>query len=1320
MKNKILHTLLIALFCLPKLLTAQCDLPQAFTGNTGSNMTVMLTEPFLNSLNASDRAAYIVAKDPNGLIVGSEPVGLVTQTTIAIWGDDASTGEVDGAAANAAISFQLVDGESLYDLEMPIPVSFVANSFVAQPSAGSVALNCAPAVSGCTDASAVNYNSEATEDDGSCYVYCSDEWRPKYTGNTGSNMTMMLTDAFVSSLNIQSEGAYLVAITPGGLTVGSTDVSTTQTSLAVWGDDTFTPALDGAAEGESIKVNLIDGSDVYDLGYSFGFVTQSIVAVSEEVSATLICKTEGPLGCTNSEACNYDSDANTDDGNCTYAETYYNCSDACLLDADNDGVCDELEVSGCDNSEACNYNDKATDSDGSCILPEGCELCADGAVVDSDADNDGVCDADEVAGCQDESACNYNENATDSAECIFSTDLDVCATCSGQTDGTGTTVDNDADDDGVCNADELQGCTDISRCNYNQDATDDDGSCLPELDGVCEVCSGDTDGSGTILDKDADDDGVCDADEIGGCQDDTACNYNENATESGDCDYAIDLDACASCSGEQNGTGTIVDNDLDDDGVCDADELVGCMDDIRCNYNELATDNEGCLPVLDGVCETCSGETDGTGLTIDNDSDDDGVCDADEVMGCDEANAFNYSSVATENDGSCYPVIEGCINDDTAFNYSASTGDLQTDVNTDDGSCHPVVLGCTDSFAKNFNDYDDDEESNPLTGDPFVDVNTDDGSCVAYILGCTNVNSCNYQPNAVHNISYCDFPPVYYFCDTLEFTELVYEYEISCVNDEDGDGVCDENEIEGCTSSVFACNYNTEATDEVACVFPDTHYDCLDNCINDSDSDGVCDELELPGCTDNLACNYDVNATDNDGLCTYSEENYDCTGSCLSDQDGDGVCDVFEVVGCTFEWAENYVSEATDDDGSCSLKGCTNSNYVEYDANATEDDGSYCAQLIVYGCNLADACNFDGTANTPDGSCLFPDFDYVDCDGICLNGQDVNGQCIEIVVEGCMDEFACNYVDGANTDTNPTSCIYKTAYLDCSGLCYFDEDNDSVCDQQEIIGCIEEDACNYDPTSTQAGLCVYPVETYFDCNNRCLNDADDDGICDQFDEESCKDELALNYSPIASDTNNDLCVYPSGCMESDAANYDAAALIDDGSCILELVGCTDNNYLEYNTVANINDQDQCLTSVTQGCMDPSANNYNSQANINNYVCTYDVVVGCMDNTYLEYNPQATEDSNLTLCKNQIVFGCTNSSYLEYNASANIDNGTCQSVDYKGCLDEAYQEYDVSYTINDQSACITPHIYGCTNSFSVGNSYNSDATIDDGSCILIGC
>ncbi len=49
---------------------------------------------------------------------------------------------------------------------------------------------------------------------------------------------------------------------------------------------------------------------------------------------------------------------------------------------------------------------------------------------------------------------------TDNSLCVFPTG---CQTCSGETDGSGTTVDNDADQDGVCDHDEiLTGCTDAS------------------------------------------------------------------------------------------------------------------------------------------------------------------------------------------------------------------------------------------------------------------------------------------------------------------------------------------------------------------------------------------------------------------------------------------------------------------------------------------------------------------------------------------------------------------------------------------------------------------------------------------------------------------------------------------------------------------------------------------------------------------------------------------------------------------------------------------------------------------------------------------
>jgi hypothetical protein len=89
---------------------------------------------------------------------------------------------------------------------------------------------------------------------------------------------------------------------------------------------------------------------------------------------------------------------------------------------------------------------------------------------------------------------------------------------------------------------------------------------------------------------------------------------------------------CATCSGAQDGTGILFDNDIDGDGVCNEDEVVGCQDELACDFNSLATDSASCLyPV---GCESCSGAQDGTGIIVDNDSDVDGVCNADEVIGC--------------------------------------------------------------------------------------------------------------------------------------------------------------------------------------------------------------------------------------------------------------------------------------------------------------------------------------------------------------------------------------------------------------------------------------------------------------------------------------------------------------------------------------------------------------------------------------------------------------------------------------------------------------------------------------------------------------
>ena len=41
----------------------------------------------------------------------------------------------------------------------------------------------------------------------------------------------------------------------------------------------------------------------------------------------------------------------------------------------------------------------------------------------------------------------------------------------------------------------------------------------------------------------------------------------------------------------------------------------------------------------------------------------------------------------------------------------------------------------------------------------------------------------------------------------------------------------------------------------------------MDACINDIDGDGICDELEIEGCTEITACNYNPYVTEDDGSC---------------------------------------------------------------------------------------------------------------------------------------------------------------------------------------------------------------------------------------------------------------------------------------------------------------------------------------------------------------------------------------------------------------------------------------------------------------------
>lgn len=74
----------------------------------------------------------------------------------------------------------------------------------------------------------------------------------------------------------------------------------------------------------------------------------------------------------------------------------------------------------------------------------------------------------------------------------------------------------------------------------------------------------------------------------------------------------------------------------------------------------------------------------------------------------------------------------------------------------------------------------------------------------------------------------------------------------------------------GCMDPV-ACNYSDAVTeDNGSCTYPEENYDCTGGCMNDQDGDGVCDENEVPGCMDATAFNYNEEATDDNGSCQYA------------------------------------------------------------------------------------------------------------------------------------------------------------------------------------------------------------------------------------------------------------------------------------------------------------------------------------------------------------------------------------------------------------------------------------------------------------------
>ena len=488
------------------------------------------------------------------------------------------------------------------------------------------------------------------------------------------------------------------------------------------------------------------------------------------------------------------------------------------------------------------------------------------------------------------------------------------------------------------------------------------------------------------------------------------------------------------------------------------------------------------------------------------------------IYGCMDATMFNYNSAATIDDGSCVAIVNGCI-DASADNFNGGA-------NTDDGTCY--WLGCTqgplavwsDPFAgdANFN-------ASGVAGSINFDSNAtvDDGSCTPAIYGCTIPGNFNFNPSA--NLAgsllsdgtpcgsaNCMCIPLIYGCtDPNADIPPTFVDEMTDINTEDGSCT-----YSGCTDPI-ATNYSL--------IFAGSTVDGPNGNLTylngNAVDDGSC--TYVGGCMDAIACNYDSAATIDNGSCSYcgdsDAENFTapndlgCVTNCeycspisniqiLSQTTSDVVAGVDQMNGT----AVISFSEPTNAYGNTVVIG----NWVIDQANSITPSTGWGSGTITFTATGLSVGTFNGPTSV-----------------ICTANNTGN-----------------SWAAGAGV-VNPPLIITTTVtpILGCT-------DNTGV--NNNVGG--TWGACNYDATAnTNDGSCEYTTCT--GCNDNTFLE-----FCGDCWDTINQVVVASGGSAWIADTIPTSCttlIVP-GCMDATAINFDAAATVDDGSCIAPIPGCMDD------------------------------------------------------------------------------------------------------------------------------------------------------------------
>ena len=258
---------------------------------------------------------------------------------------------------------------------------------------------------------------------------------------------------------------------------------------------------------------------------------------------------------------------------------------------------------------------------------------------------------------------------------------------------------------------------------------------------------------------------------IPGCMNPLACNYNPLAT--------VDDGSCimpgSSCN--DNNPNTINDSIGPNCNCVGALIVPGCTDPLACNYNPLANQNNGTCIYPGSPCD------DGNPNTTNDSIGANCNCVGNLIVpGCMNPAACNYNPLATIDDGSC--LFPGSLCDDNNPNT------INDSINPDCNCIGEVIVpGCTDPLSCNFNPLANQNDGSCTYPDAPCDDNNPDTMNDAYnstcdcvgmqiVPGCMDPTACNFNPLANVDDSSCLFPGD--ACDDGDATTINDVYSATC------------------------------------------------------------------------------------------------------------------------------------------------------------------------------------------------------------------------------------------------------------------------------------------------------------------------------------------------------------------------------------------------------------------------------------------------------------------------------------------------------------------------------------------------------------